>query len=229
MVYVTHDQTEAMTLGDRVAVMRAGLIQQVDSPARLYDDPINLFVAGFIGSPSMNFLPGRLEGERLELPFGSAAVPERLKAALQSRGGGGGAREVIVGVRPEHFEDASIEPERPSLMKFKAHVDVVESMGSELYAYFDVETKGEVQSDELADLAKDAGLEDLPTGGGQHVVARLDADSKARAGGEIELVLDTAELKLFDPDGGRSLTYADTNGAGASSGAGAKAASVASD
>src|SRR4051794_7485468 len=227
MVYVTHDQTEAMTLGDQVAVMRAGLIQQVDAPATLYDDPINLFVAGFIGSPSMNFLPGRLEGDQLHLPFGTMSLSDKLRASLKSAPGG--AREVIVGVRPEHFEDATIEPERPSLMKFKAHVDVVESMGSELYAYFDVETKGEVQSDELADLAKDAGLEDLPTGGGQHVVARLDADSKARAGGEIELVLDTAELKLFDPDGGRSLTYADTNGAGASSGAGAKAASVASD
>ena len=101
-------------------------------------------------------------------------------------------------------------------MKFKAKVDVVESMGSELYAYFDVETEGEVQSEELADLAKDAGLEDLPTGGGQHVVARLDSDSKARAGGEIELVLDTTEIKLFDPDGGKSLTYtAESNGAGA--------------
>jgi len=95
-------------------------------------------------------------------------------------------------------------------------------MGSELYAYFDVETEGEMQSDELADLAKDAGLEDLPTGGGQHVVARLDAESKARAGGHIELVLDTAELKLFDPEGGRSLTYGGGTGNGA--GAGAKAA-----
>ena len=75
MVYVTHDQTEAMTLGDRVAVMRAGIIQQVDSPATLYEDPVNLFVAGFIGSPSMNFLPGRLEGDKLELPFGTAEVP----------------------------------------------------------------------------------------------------------------------------------------------------------
>ena len=213
MVYVTHDQTEAMTLGDRVAVMRAGLIQQVDAPARLYDDPINLFVAGFIGSPSMNFLPGRLDGDKIELPFGTAPVSDRLKAAL--KGGGGGAREVIVGVRPEHFEDALIEADRPGLMKFKAKIDVVESMGSELYAYFDVETEGEVQSDELADLAKDAGLEDLPTGGGQHVVARLDSESKATAGGDIELVLDTAEIKLFDPDGGRSLTYAASNGAGA--------------
>jgi multiple sugar transport system ATP-binding protein len=210
-----------MTLGDRVAVMRAGILQQVDSPKNLYERPENLFVAGFIGSPSMNFLPGKLDGDKIELPFGTAQVPDRLKAALKS--GGGGARDVIVGVRPEHFEDAAIEPDRPGLMKFKAKVDVVESMGSELYAYFDVETEGEVQSDELADLAKDAGLEDLPTGGGQHVVARLDSDSKATAGGEIELVLDTAELKLFDPDGGKSLTYS----AGTGNGAGAKAASSA--
>ena len=221
MVYVTHDQTEAMTLGDRVAVMRAGLIQQVDSPARLYDDPINLFVAGFIGSPSMNFLPGtaRRRQDRAAVRHRAGAGSPEVRA--QDRGGG--AREVIVGVRPEHFEDASIEADRPGLMKFKAKVDVVESMGSELYAYFDVETEGEVQSDELADLAKDAGLEDLPTGGGQHVVARLDSDSKATAGGEIELVLDTAEIKLFDPDGGRSLTY----NAGTGNGAGAKAASSA--
>src|ERR687893_1467146 len=171
MVYVTHDQTEAMTLGDRVAVMRAGIIQQVDAPATLYDNPINLFVAGFIGSPSMNFLPGRLEGDKLELPFGNAEVPERLRAALRSGGGGGGARDVIVGARPEHFEDAAIEPDRPGLMKFKAKVDVVESMGSELYVYFDVDTKAEVQSDDLTDLAKDAGIEDLPSGGvGQRVV-----------------------------------------------------------
>jgi multiple sugar transport system ATP-binding protein len=219
MVYVTHDQTEAMTLGDRVAVMRAGLIQQVDSPAVLYEDPINLFVAGFIGSPSMNFLPGRLEGETLQLPFGSTPIPDKMRSALQ--GGGGGAREVIVGVRPEHFEDAAIEGEGPGRMKFRARVDVVESMGSELYAYFDVDIKGEVQSDELADLAKDAGLEDLPSGGAQHVVARLDAASKAAPGAEIELTLDTTQIKLFDPDGGRSLTH--TNGASA----GARAAGAA--
>ena len=220
MVYVTHDQTEAMTLGDRVAVMRAGIIQQVDSPATLYEDPVNLFVAGFIGSPSMNFLPGRIEGESLSLPFGTTPIPDKMRSVLK---GGGGAREVIVGVRPEHFEDATVEGEGPGRMKFRAKVDVVESMGSELYAYFDVETKGEVQSEELADLAKDAGLEDLPSGGAQHVVARLDAASKATAGGDIELTLDTTQIKLFDPDGGRSLTHTGTgNGAGArAAGAGA--------
>jgi multiple sugar transport system ATP-binding protein len=214
MVYVTHDQTEAMTLGDRVAVMRAGIIQQVDAPATLYDDPVNLFVAGFIGSPSMNFVPGRLEGDKLELPFGTVPLPDHLKAALQDRGSG--ARDVIAGVRPEHFEDATIEPDRPGLHKFKAKIDVLESMGSELYAYFDIETGQELESDDLAELAKDAGMEDLPSGGAnQHVVARLDSDSKARAGGEIELVLDTTTIKLFDPDGGRSLTYTSGNGAGA--------------
>jgi multiple sugar transport system ATP-binding protein len=224
MVYVTHDQTEAMTLGDRVAVMRAGIIQQVAAPATLYEDPVNLFVAGFIGSPSMNFVPARLDGDTLQLPFGSMTVPDKLRAALQGgsgSGGGGGARDVIAGIRPEHFEDAKIEPEGPERMKFRAKVDVVESMGSELYAYFDIDSNTEIRSDDLTELAKDAGMEDLSTG--QHVVARLDAESGARAGGELELTLDTTEIKLFDPDGGRSLTYTG-NGAGArAAGAGATA------
>ena len=101
-VYVTHDQTEAMTLGDRVAVMRAGVIQQVDSPKVLYEDPANLFVAGFIGSPAMNFLPGHVEGDTIQLPFGDAPVPDELR----SRQGRRRQAEVIAGMRPEHFEDA---------------------------------------------------------------------------------------------------------------------------
>ena len=165
-------------------------------------------MAGFIGSPSMNFLPGRLNGDTLELPFGSTPVPEKLRAALRSGAKGGGARDVIAGIRPEHFEDAAIEGEGPERMKFRAKVDVVESMGSELYAYFDIETKGEMQSDDLAELAKDAGLEDLPSGGAQHVVARLDAESSAKPGGDLDLTLDTTQIKLFDPEGGRSLTHA---------------------
>src|ERR671927_223316 len=89
MVYVTHDQTEAMTLGDRVAVMRAGILQQVDTPANLYEDPGNLFVAGFIGSPSMNFLPGRLEGDTVKMPFGDVPLPDKLRSKLQRDGGHG--------------------------------------------------------------------------------------------------------------------------------------------
>jgi multiple sugar transport system ATP-binding protein len=208
MVYVTHDQTEAMTLGDRVAVMRAGIIQQVDTPANLYEDPQNLFVAGFIGSPSMNFLPGRLEGDVVKMPFGDAPLPEKLRARLQ-RQGGQGAQDVIVGIRPEHFEDAAVEQdEHPDRMKFRTKVDVVESMGSEIYVYFDVEA-GEMESAELNELAADSGMEDLPSHGeGQQVVARLSAESKASPGAEVELSVDTSQIKLFAADSGRSLTPA---------------------
>jgi multiple sugar transport system ATP-binding protein len=201
-VYVTHDQTEAMTLGDRVAVMRAGIIQQVDSPKVLYEDPINLFVAGFIGSPAMNFLPGRLEGETIKLPFGEAPLPAQIKSKLQ---GDGKARDVIVGIRPEHFEDAHVAGEGHGWLQFKTKVAVVESMGSELYAYFDVEAHAE--SEQLSELAADVGMEDLPShGDAQQVVARLDAASRAAPGEEADLVLDASEIKLFDPNGGRSLT-----------------------
>src|SRR3954449_12558588 len=138
MLYVTHDQTEAMTLGDRVAVMRAGVIQQVDTPKHLYAQPDNLFVAGFIGSPAMNFVPAKLEEGKLRLPFGDAPIPAGVKTDQ---------REVIAGIRPEHFEDAAIDPQG---MRFKAKLDLVESMGSELYAYFD--TKAEVHSEQLDEL-----------------------------------------------------------------------------
>jgi multiple sugar transport system ATP-binding protein len=197
-VYVTHDQVEAMTLGDRVAVMRAGVIQQVDTPKSLYERPENLFVAGFIGSPSMNFLPARVEDGKVRLPFGDAPLPPDFA--------GNGARDVIAGVRPEHFEDADVEPDRPGL-RFTARVSVVESMGSELYAYFDVE-HGHVESRELSELAADAGMEDLPQHGGdsQQVIARLSAESRARPDARVSLVLDTDHLQLFDPAQGGSLT-----------------------
>src|SRR6201991_702336 len=107
MVYVTHDQTEAMTLGDRVAVMRAGLIPQGDAPSVLYEHPENLLVAGFIGSPAMNFVPARIEGDTITLPFGDAPMSAEIRQKLQSSQGGG--RDVIAGVRPEHFEDARLD------------------------------------------------------------------------------------------------------------------------
>jgi multiple sugar transport system ATP-binding protein len=206
MVYVTHDQTEAMTLGDRVAVMRAGIIQQVDTPGTLYERPGNLFVAGFIGSPSMNFLPGRLQDGSVVTPIGTIPLSEKVRRGMQ---GDGGARDVIVGVRPEHFEDARVEPEdHPDRMRFRTKVDVVESMGSELYVYFDVKGE-ELHTAELDELAADAGMEDLPShGAGQQVVARLSAESKAAPGEEVELVVDTSQLKLFAADSGRTLTTA---------------------
>jgi multiple sugar transport system ATP-binding protein len=197
MLYVTHDQTEAMTLGDRVAVMRAGIIQQVDTPKVLYEDPINLFVAGFIGSPAMNFIPARLEENKIRLPFGDAPIP----AGVETN-----KREVIAGIRPEHFEDAQYGDDVTDGLRFTTKVDVVESMGSELYAYFDIQGGQEVHSEQLDELAADAGMDDVPGGGASHVVARLDARSQAEHGKEVEVVLDTSNLKLFDPDGGRSLT-----------------------
>jgi multiple sugar transport system ATP-binding protein len=197
MLYVTHDQTEAMTLGDRVAVMRAGVIQQVDTPKVLYGQPANLFVAGFIGSPAMNFLPAKLEENRLRLPFGDAPVPSGVK---------GSKRDVIAGIRPEHFEDAKFDGDGSDRLRFKASIDLVESMGSELYAYFDVKGAESVRSDQLDELAADAGMDDVPGGGAGHIVARLDAASAAENGHELELSLDASRIKLFDPDGGASLS-----------------------
>src|SRR3954449_9824476 len=197
MVYVTHDQTEAMTLGDRVAVMRAGVIQQVDTPKRLYEHPTNLFVAGFIGSPAMNFIPGRLEEGRVRLPFGDVPIPRGLRAR---------SRDVIAGIRPEHFEDARFDdPNGRGRVGLKVIVDVVESMGSELYAYFDLTGVENLRSEQLDELAADAGIDDVPGAGAGHVVARLDAASAAAHGRPLELSLDTTQIKLFEADGGRSL------------------------
>src|SRR3954447_17405547 len=199
-VYVTHDQTEALTLGDRVAVMRSGQLQQVGTPMDLYNDPVNLFVAGFIGSPAMNFMPATVNGDTLRTPFGDTPLPGELKAGLN----GGG--DVILGVRPEHFEDPAAAGRETPGMRFRAKVAVVESMGSELYAYFDIDTAA--RSAELAELARDAGLDEVPShgdGDATQVVARLDAASRARAGAEVELALDTRQIKLFDPNDGQAL------------------------
>jgi multiple sugar transport system ATP-binding protein len=194
-VYVTHDQTEAMTLGDRVAVMRAGVLQQVGSPTELYENPVNLFVAGFIGSPAMNFMPGTVEGGQVSLPFGKVALPE---------GAQGASGNVIAGVRPESFEDASLVGDaRDRGVTFNAKIDLVESMGSEKYAYFSVESE-RIESQELDELARDAGLEEVP-GGGEQVVARLDAASEIERGSEAELWVDATKVHLFDPESGESL------------------------
>jgi multiple sugar transport system ATP-binding protein len=203
-IYVTHDQTEAMTLGDRIAVMRAGVLQQVGPPSELYGRPTNLFVAGFIGSPSMNFLPAELDADTVKLPIGTAQIDGTLRERL-GKGGGGGRRGVIAGLRPEDFEDATLAGDRPGGLRFKAKIDVLESMGSEYYAYFGVESE-RVSSSELEELASEAGAADLPSAqGGAQVVARLEAASQVRQGQEAELTFDTAHLHLFDPESGKTL------------------------
>ncbi len=206
-VYVTHDQTEAMTLGDRVAVMRAGVLQQVGPPQELYDTPVNLFVAGFIGSPAMNFMPASVEGDMVKLPMLEAPLGDSTRESLQ------GAGALIAGIRPEHFEDAALlsNEKKAEGRTFKATIDLVESMGSELYAHFSVEHEG-VQSEELAELAQDAGTAEVPGGGGEVIVARLDPASDVKQGKESELWVDTSRIHFFDASDGRALR----SGAGAS-------------
>jgi multiple sugar transport system ATP-binding protein len=200
-VYVTHDQTEAMTLGDRVAVMRAGALQQVGTPGELYEHPVNLFVAGFIGSPAMNFLPARVEGDKVSLPIGDVPLTDELRRALEGTERG---RDLIAGLRPEHFEDAALVGDQKDRgATVRVTIDVLESMGSELYAYFVVEG-GSASAQELEELAADAGGE-APSGRDQ-VVARLDAASQVKEGEEAELWFDSSKLHLFDPDSGRRLT-----------------------
>ena len=202
-IYVTHDQTEALTLGDRIAVMRAGLLQQVGPPNELYGAPKNLFVAGFIGSPSMNFLPGEIDGDTIKTPIGTMKIPDAIRSRLQS-GPGGGRKGVIVGMRPEDFEDRSVVGDRSDGVTFKAKIDVLESMGSEFYAYFVVESE-RVSSRELEELASDAGAADLPQQEGSQITARLAAESTVRQGQETELWFNTEHLHLFDPESGQTL------------------------
>ena len=199
-VYVTHDQTEAMTLGDRVAVMRAGILQQAGTPQELYADPANLFVAGFIGSPSMNFVPAQVDGDHVELPMFDLSVSREVAQSL------GKTEKLVAGIRPEHFEDAALIGDRHTGgATFTAHVDVLESMGSELYVHFSIEGAA-VDSDELRELAEDAGTTDVPGAADGRVVARLDAASKARQDQEIELWADTSRIKFFDAETGETLT-----------------------
>jgi multiple sugar transport system ATP-binding protein len=201
-VYVTHDQTEAMTLGDRVAVMRAGALQQVGTPAELYEEPVNLFVAGFIGSPAMNFMPAELSDGKVKLPIGEADVPEGLA--------GGREGQVVAGLRPESFEDAEmigdLRDERGVV--FEAEIDLVESLGSDLYAYFHVESGG-VESDQLADLVserlEETGVPEVREGQEQ-IVARLDPASKIKRRDSAQLWADTSKLHLFDAESGERLS-----------------------
>ncbi|SNV15468.1 ABC transporter ATP-binding protein [Rhodococcus rhodochrous] len=199
-VYVTHDQTEAMTLGDRVVVMRGGLVQQVGAPQELYDHPQNLFVAGFIGSPSMNFVPGQIENGSIRTSFGEFRLPDERWETVRRNNP---SREVVVGIRPEHFEDADLlDPaQREAGVTFSAEVDVLESMGSDKFAYFSTEGPG-VHSKDLDELAADAGA-DMSA---ESLVARLSVESQATKGGTVQLWFDPAKIALFDQETGANVT-----------------------
>jgi multiple sugar transport system ATP-binding protein len=196
-VYVTHDQTEAMTLGDRVAVLRKGVLQQVDTPRELYQRPINLFVAGFIGSPPMNFAPATVEGRKVSLPFASFDLPEAVAGVLKD------SQLLIAGIRPEHFEDASMldDSKLNHGVTFSAHVDVTEWLGSELFAYVPFEAHPEV-SDKLKTLARELDSESLRT----QLVAAIDANSRIEDGQDAKLWFDSSKMHFFDPASGENLT-----------------------
>jgi multiple sugar transport system ATP-binding protein len=176
-VYVTHDQTEAMTLGDRVAVLKRGVLQQLATPRELYTNPVNLFVAGFIGSPPMNFVPATVEGTSVKLPFGTVSIPEEKAKQAQGKG------LLIAGIRPEHFEDAAVmDPAKHVGSTFKATVDVVEWLGNEAYAYVPFEAPEEVQQ-QLLQLERDLDGEALRT----QLVISLDGASRIKEGDEAEI------------------------------------------
>ena len=204
MVYVTHDQTEAMTLGDRVAVMRNGLLQQVGSPKQLYDHPDNLFVAGFIGSPAMNFMPATIDDGTMHTPLGDAPVSGRLRQALERANA---PRELIIGIRPEAFEDAALVggDAQESGISFRATIDVLESMGSDVFVYFTKEIERGVDAAELAELARDSGRADTGASG-DTVVARIDTATQIREGDDAELWADLRHVHVFDPSTGLNIT-----------------------
>jgi multiple sugar transport system ATP-binding protein len=203
-VYVTHDQTEAMTLGDRVVVMRGGYIQQVGDPQTLYDKPLNLFVAGFIGSPAMNFLSATVEDNKLRTALGDMPIGDRVRRVLSAADA---PKQLILGIRPEHFEDARLveEHHRTEGYEFTAPVDLVESMGSDKYVYLTVEGEAATSAD-LEDLAADAGGADLPPQ--DSLVTRLSAESRVRGGVDATIWMNLDKIHLFDPRDGRNITLA---------------------
>ena len=205
-IYVTHDQTEAMTLGDRVAVMRAGKLQQVDTPMELYNRPKNLFVAGFIGSPAMNFMPASIEGGTVKLPMVDVRLPDEVRQRI---GRDRGSRELIAGIRPENFEDAALlgDDALGRGATFRANIDLIEAMGSELYAHFRVTSDQRIESEQLRELAEDSGVGDVPGGGEEgEIIARLSAESQVKKGDDADLFIDASHIQLFDPSDGSSLT-----------------------
>jgi len=220
-VYVTHDQIEAMTMGDRVAVMRKGELQQVDAPQELYDRPVNLFVAGFIGSPAMNMIEATLERANggLAAVTGSQRIAlgdETLSARPGLRAYEG--KTVVLGIRPEDLEDAELEPDTPSDRRLKGQIVLRESLGAEIMAHFVVDARLAMTED-VKELARDVGDERLAEGEGAQeatLVGRFGPRSRVREGDEAEVAVETRALHFFDPESGLGIyDDADTQTKGA--------------
>jgi multiple sugar transport system ATP-binding protein len=212
-IYVTHDQVEAMTMGDRVAVMKKGELQQVGSPPMLFGKPRNLFVAGFIGSPSMNFVSSRVERADggLKAAIGDQVLrldPKVLsnRPALENHVG----KEIILGIRPQDFEDAALAGDAPEGSRIRAHIDLVEALGTQTLVHFAVNAPV-VLTEDMKELAADVGgeqvdkLEQQAQSGRNDFVAEIDPKSKASQGDDVELFVDTTQLHFFDPESGLGI------------------------
>ena len=213
-IYVTHDQVEAMTLGDRVAIMRDGLLQQVARPQELYDRPRNLFVAEFIGSPAMNLVGVDLVRSNGSLAARFADSDQALRVADSVLSARPALKEfdgkrLILGIRPEDIEDASLAGDDGE--RLKATVDIREDMGSEVFLHFGVGGKPVRGEDVKAAVGEEA-LEATQAQAeqkGNVWVARVDRDTRAREGEQIELAVDTGRLHFFDPETGRGIYRAE--------------------
>ncbi|TMK92706.1 MAG: sn-glycerol-3-phosphate ABC transporter ATP-binding protein UgpC [Actinobacteria bacterium] len=217
-VYVTHDQTEAMTMGDRVAVMKKGIMQQADAPQHLYDDPANLFVAGFIGSPSMNLVEAQLHRDdgALLATFGSTTLTiddavVKARPALKRYEG----RRAIMGIRPEDIEDASLQTDAPRDRRIESTVDLREALGSDILLHFTVDAPI-VLTDDTKELAVDVGTESIESlerhaeRGTSTFVARVSPRSEARRKDRVQLAVDTSRVHFFDPETGFGIHDEDT-------------------
>jgi multiple sugar transport system ATP-binding protein len=211
-IYVTHDQVEAMTMGDRVAVMRRGVLQQVAPPQELYDRPVNVFVGGFIGSPSMNLLQGRLENgagaPTLRLGDQMLALDRQLldeRPALRAWVG----RELIAGIRPEELHDAALDGDAPQDRRLRMRVQLREALGSEVIVHARIAAQA-AETEQIEELTEDLGVRTLEgadgAGAGETtIVGRLSPHSSVRVGETVEVAVDTRQLHFFDPETGLGI------------------------
>jgi multiple sugar transport system ATP-binding protein len=216
-IYVTHDQTEAMTMADRIVVLRDGKVQQIATPQVMYDQPDNVFVAGFIGSPAMNFISAHLEKSNggQEVVFGNTRLPLTQEEISRAKERGYDpesymGKDVILGIRPEHMEDAGTEAAEAiggaeGANTMEVDPQVIESMGSEKYLYFEVSGEQAAHLDSLGDMTDDETSGDENGGGsadesGDMMVARVSAQSTAKEGQQMRVVIDASKVQLFDPE-----------------------------
>ena len=207
-IYVTHDQTEAMTMGDRVALMKAGVLQQLGAPQHLYDHPDNIFVAGFIGSPPMNMALARVDrtDAGVTVSFGGATiqVPESVAAARPALASYAG-RDVAVGIRSEDMEDAALARDAGSKARLTTSVALTEALGSEIVVHFPVDAPRVVTEDTKA-LEQDAGVDDVPVAHDGNIwVASFSPRSRVRPRDQVEIAIDQERLHFFDPETGLAI------------------------